>query len=577
MSTQDGIAEHAEADQRPGKRRPTISDVARAYRLFLGRELESASMAGFHIGNSPDLWDLVETVSTCAEASRQRVAEAAAAMRTFQGQLSLELDASPAQLEALRHATMDAWKAKGLGRYDEWLRQGVDHFAKRSGRWNLEKTLERGKIEATDLLGTLSRLGWAGPVDATITVVGAQAFRMREAAPHLVGVELVESDLALAERAQAPGSGTSPRALSITDYDGDPPETDIFYSVSALQYAPPPLLLDMLRCFLARVRPGGVAAFQVPCYLHDYQFGIDAYLSGEGRDTAGELHCVPQSRILALLSQEGFQLLEVSPDERVGKFGLSYFFVAEKTVSAAALRSPEHAATITGNEDMIVDQTMAKSELGQAVQAREWFHRIDLGDGLITPGGDDSPYKLTALGLPKDLSGKSVLDVGAWDGFFSFECERRGGAQVVASDSYCWNGQGVFDGGGFRLAHAALESRVVPLNASVEQLDPAVHGTFDYVLFLGVLYHARDPLGYLAKVRALCRGTAIIETVVDALDVDRPALIFYPGATLNRDGSNFFGPNEAAVIAMCKEVGFSRVEVANRFYYDNRMVFHAHV
>lgn len=215
--------------------------------------------------------------------------------------------------------------------------------------------------------------------------------------------------------------------------------------------------------------------------------------------------------------------------------------------------------------------------LAMQVAAREWFHRIDLGGGVVTPGMDDTPYKLSVLGLPDDLSGKTVLDVGAWDGFFSFECERRGAARVVATDHYCWDHAGMQDGGGFTLAHRALRSRVERVKVRVEDLDPAVLGTFDYVLFLGVLYHAPDPLGYLAKVRALCHGTTVIETVVDALEIDRPALIFYPGATLNADASNFFGPNEAAVEAMCREVGFARVTVANRHYYPDRMIFHAHV
>ncbi len=176
-----------------------------------------------------------------------------------------------------------------------------------------------------------------------------------------------------------------------------------------------------------------------------------------------------------------------------------------------------------------------------------------------------------------DLSGKSVLDIGTWDGFFAFECENRGAAKVVASDGYCRSGFGVFDGGGFQLARRTISSNVQDVKCRIEELDARRLGTFDYVLFLGVLYHAPDPLGYLDKVRSLCRGTAIIETVVDALDIDRPALIVYPGATLNGDATNFFGPNDEAVIGMCKEVGFARVEIVNPLWWLGRSVYHAHV
>ena len=55
-----------------------------------------------------------------------------------------------------------------------------------------------------------------------------------------------------------------------------------------------------------------------------------------------------------------------------------------------------------------------------------WFPTINLGDGVITKGVDNSSEKLNTLGLPESMRGKGVLDVGAWDGFFCFEAERRG-------------------------------------------------------------------------------------------------------------------------------------------------------
>ena len=64
----------------------------------------------------------------------------------------------------------------------------------------------------------------------------------------------------------------------------------------------------------------------------------------------------------------------------------------------------------------------------------KWWHRIDLGDGRITPGRDATQEKLETLHLPNSLSGKTVLDIGAWDGFFSFEAERRGAVRVLATD-----------------------------------------------------------------------------------------------------------------------------------------------
>src|SRR5258706_6059935 len=78
----------------------------------------------------------------------------------------------------------------------------------------------------------------------------------------------------------------------------------------------------------------------------------------------------------------------------------------------------------------------AASELASRVRAMRWHHRIDLGSGLVTPGLADRLPELERT-LP-EMAGGSVLDVGAWDGYYSFLAERRGAARVVALDHYVW-------------------------------------------------------------------------------------------------------------------------------------------
>ena len=72
--------------------------------------------------------------------------------------------------------------------------------------------------------------------------------------------------------------------------------------------------------------------------------------------------------------------------------------------------------------------------LKREVAAITWWHTIDLGKGIVTPGLDPTPARLPEIRLAEDLAGLSVLDVGAWDGFFSFEAERRGAKRVLATD-----------------------------------------------------------------------------------------------------------------------------------------------
>ena len=190
-----------------------------------------------------------------------------------------------------------------------------------------------------------------------------------------------------------------------------------------------------------------------------------------------------------------------------------------------------------------------------------WYHTIDLGHGIVTDGADNTPERLARLQLPSSFAGKTVLDVGAWDGFFSFEAERRGAARVVATDSYSWSGQGWGTKAGFEFARAALGSRVEDLTIDVPDLSPERVGVFDVVFFLGVLYHVRHPLLALERVASVTRELLIVETVVDLLGYPRPAVAFYGGAELNRDPTNWWGPNIAATESMLRSVGFARVRV----------------
>jgi len=206
------------------------------------------------------------------------------------------------------------------------------------------------------------------------------------------------------------------------------------------------------------------------------------------------------------------------------------------------------------------------------VFARPWFHRIDLGNGIVTPGIDDTPAKLKFVRMPADLSGKTVIDIGAYDGFFSFEAERRGAARVLATDQFCWQGTGMTDGEGFKIAHRALRSRVEVKRIPVEDISPATVGVFDVVLFLGVLYHSPDPLRYLRAARSVCREMMIIETYCDALDYPRPAMVFYPGATLNNDATNFWGPNLLCIAEMLKEVGFKKISIFPEWLPPRRVI-----
>jgi tRNA (mo5U34)-methyltransferase len=227
----------------------------------------------------------------------------------------------------------------------------------------------------------------------------------------------------------------------------------------------------------------------------------------------------------------------------------------------------------------------ASAMIQDEVKKINWFHRIDLGQGVTTPGIDDTPTKLGQVRLPADLTGKTVLDIGAWDGFFSFECEKRGARRVVALDGGVWKVDTIGKAG-FEFARKVLNSRVEDAELEVSEISIERLGQFDLVLFLGVLYHLPDPVGSFLKVASVAAHDIIVETHVDLVEVSTPAIAFYPFDECAKDPSNWCGPNQAAVEAMLRLAGFKTIRSfpMTRVAYPTvgrpqnqfgRMVFHA--
>lgn len=219
---------------------------------------------------------------------------------------------------------------------------------------------------------------------------------------------------------------------------------------------------------------------------------------------------------------------------------------------------------------------MDRASIERLVAAHgRWFHEIELAPGIVTPGEDSNRLKLPILdelGLPRDAAGLRVLDVGCSDGFFSFEMERRGAA-VTAMDFV------PEDYTGFAVARRVLGSRVEYRMENVYNLDPARHGSFDLVLFLGVLYHLRKPLVALDAIRSVMKeggrlflATLLIDEFVLLPDgatttlaelnprlAGIPLWQAYPRDSLNGDFTNCLAPNRRALEVALEEAQF-RVE-----------------
>ena len=184
-----------------------------------------------------------------------------------------------------------------------------------------------------------------------------------------------------------------------------------------------------------------------------------------------------------------------------------------------------------------------------------WYHTIELPDGTVIEGLqslEQQRQRLRQFAVPEDLTGKRVLDIGAWDGWFSFEMERRG-AEVLAVDATK----------NTRLLEARqlLGSRIGYHIADICRLTAKDVGTFDIVLFFGVLYHVKHPLLALENVCGMCREMACIESfVTDADPRGIPLMEFYETNELRGQADNWVGPNLACLMAFCRTAGFARVQ-----------------
>lgn len=221
-------------------------------------------------------------------------------------------------------------------------------------------------------------------------------------------------------------------------------------------------------------------------------------------------------------------------------------------------------------------EVLEPEELRRRVNALKWFHSIDFGNGVVSPGMARLDMLQTQANVYFNgiIEGKTFLDIGCWDGFNSVEAHRRGASRVLATDHYVWHGQwgnrACFD-----LAHKHAAPEIEVMDIDLPDLLPKNIGTFDIVLFAGVFYHLRNPFMMLEQVSKLANEWLIVETAMDAMEIDRPAMIFYPGAELSDDDTNWWGPNPACVIAMLKDVGFPKVEYTNHPVHPSRGIFRA--
>jgi tRNA (mo5U34)-methyltransferase len=174
-----------------------------------------------------------------------------------------------------------------------------------------------------------------------------------------------------------------------------------------------------------------------------------------------------------------------------------------------------------------------------------FYHSIKLPDGTVTPGRT-KPGRWETDKLPERLDGLDVLDIGAYDGYYSFEAERRGARTVKAIDVWgvtydWWYGKVILlTKEAFDYCHKALGSKVISQNLSVYDLEDKA--AYDLVLFNQVMYHLEHPLLGLLKAAAATKDKLFFESICDFTRNDC-SLEYINHTNYCGDMSNFWMPS----------------------------------
>ena len=351
----------------------------------------------------------------------------------------------------------------------------------------------------------------------------------------------------------------------------------------------------------------GMAAFGV---MEEFEDSVRHLLARLGLRDPGR---VPHARDSRSLTDPALEPIEAEPitpeveaelerltemDQKVYAYAVGRFALIREAEQAARERQPDCVAGPEASTEGYV-RSIRESDMSQwgatelhfeggDLQAQadglRWFHSIELGNGVVTKGMKSLKLLKQQAGVifSPGIQGKSVLDIGAWDGAFSFEAEHLGARDVLATDHYSWIGSGWGKKAAFDLAKRALRSSVRELIIDVLDISEDKVGAFDIVLFLGVFYHLKHPFLALERIAPIAKELLVLDTDTSLDTTEFPVMRFFPGAEWAQDASNWWVPNIPCVKAMLAHVGFRRIEVAPNPSYDvplnekrGRFIFHA--
>jgi len=309
--------------------------VTWGYRFFLGRDPESPQAVHAHLGAKDEL-QLAKALMRSPEFAARRRQLGLERINDLRELARLEVDseATPAELAACLAKIKASWSHLGAV---------TPHFSVLTDNRFLPDGLAAalgdfwatGRIEAEITVRIFERHGLSLSGKTCVEYgcgVGRVTTSLSRSFARIDAYDISPNHLALAlQRALELGVGNVRFHECAVDSIVDLERCDAFYSRFVFQHNPPPVITELTRKALGALKPGGIAVFQIPTYISGYHFSLPEWLGSEQLADI-QMHCLPQSKVFALIAELGCDLLEVREDDATGERGrmVSNTFVARK-------------------------------------------------------------------------------------------------------------------------------------------------------------------------------------------------------------------------------------------------------
>lgn len=300
------------------------------WRVLLRRDPEYS----YVIYNSPIFWERTRRFLFNSASRNRSIAKAGASCFHYVGSNHIDLSCGAEDMGRLREHVRDVWTKYGDDD-PHWSVLTSPRYRKGELTPSAERSFyETGKSDVDAFVAACRRSGLSPRLGGSVLDFGCGVGRMGE---HLsamfqryIGVDVSAPHLNFArKRLQYLGRRNFDFFL-LDEFLAGTADVDVAISLIVLQHNPPPMMVMLIDAILSRLKPGGIAFFQIPCVIFGYNFILPEYLVFIEHGGIMEMHALPQSEVFNILSRNNCRPIEVILDGKIGDKGFSYTFLARK-------------------------------------------------------------------------------------------------------------------------------------------------------------------------------------------------------------------------------------------------------